>query len=260
MITVPPAVTPWAGEGVHNRETIIPPPGITGINVMNRTEQRMKYAEKAGNNNAGRVNVARRYHPSRLSAVSGLALFLSAGLSGSASALTFTFDYTYTIEANTCTLSAQGTDNDGAIPTSGTTTLNVNWGTVTKEQLKDPDKASKKTFGLVMDCQGDIYKPTLTVTGKNGSNPSGNNTLYVADSQNSVAGFAVKASDASDATETEKTQNALTGQGQQTLSETGHKKKMLLEAWPVILPGKNEKDLKSGTEINGTVTIKVSYN
>lgn len=218
----------------------------------------MKYAEKAGNNNAGRVNVARRYHPSRLSAVSGLALFLSAGLSGSASALTFTFDYTYTIEANTCTLSAQGTDNDGAIPTSGTTTLNVNWGTVTKEQLKDPDKASKKTFGLAMDCLGDIYQPTLTVTGKNGS-ASSSNILYVADSPDSVAGFAVKASDG--ATEPDVIKEALNNQGaQQTLSGTGHKKKILLTAWPTIMPNKKESDLKSGTDITGTVTIKVSYN
>lgn len=220
----------------------------------------MKYAEKAGNNNAGRVNVARRYHPSRLSAVSGLALFLSAGLSGSASALTFTFDYTYTIVANTCTLSAQGTDNDGAIPTSGTTTLNVNWGTVTKEQLKDPDKASKKTFGLVMDCQGDIYQPKLTVRPANGDTTSTPGILYVTDTPGSVAGFAIKASDASGATETEKTQKVLTGQGQQTLSETVHKKKMLLEAWPTIMPGKGNELLPSGTEINGTVTIKVSYN
>ncbi|EIK2760691.1 hypothetical protein LJZ95_003162 [Salmonella enterica] len=220
----------------------------------------MKHAEKAGNNNAGRVNVARRYHPSRLSAVSGLALFLSAGLSGSASALTFTFDYTYTIEANTCTLSAQGTDNDGAIPTSGTTTLNVNWGTVTKEQLKDPDKASKKTFGLVMDCQGDIYQPKLTVRPANGDTTSTPGILYVTDTPGSVAGFAIKASDASGATETEKTQKVLTGQGQQTLSETVHKKKMLLEAWPTIMPGKGNELLPSGTEINGTVTIKVSYN
>ncbi|ELU3816089.1 type 1 fimbrial protein [Salmonella enterica] len=218
----------------------------------------MKHAEKAGNNNAGRVNVARRYHPFRLSAISGLALLLSGGFSGSASALSFTFEYTYTIVANTCTLSAQGTDKDGPI-TGSSASFDVDWGTVTKEQLKkDPDKASKKTFGLVMDCQGDIYKPTLTVTGKNGSNPS-SDILYVANDANSVAGFAVKASD--DATEQDVIKNALNNQGTQlTLSGTEHQKKIWLTAWPVIMPNKKDSDLKSGTDITGTVTIKVSYN
>lgn len=220
----------------------------------------MKHAEKAGNNNAGRVNVARRYHPSRLSAISCLALLLSGGFSGSASAVTFTFDYTYTIVANTCTLSAQGTDKGGPI-TGSSASFDVNWGTVTKEQLKDPDKASKKTFGLVMDCQGDIYKPTLTVTGNNGSNPnpSSSDILYVANDANSVAGFAVKASD--DATEPNVIKDALKNQGTpQTLSGTEHQKKIWLTAWPVILPGKEQEPLPSGTEITGTVTIKVSYN
>ncbi|ENG3300817.1 hypothetical protein ABTX20_005070, partial [Salmonella enterica] len=174
------------------------------------------------------------------------------------------FDYTYTIVANTCTLNSTGAKVDKELVVTGNNdtvqgNFDVDWGMVTKAQLTVPEKASKKTFGLVMDCQGDIYKPTLAVTGKNGSVPPGN-TLYVADSPDSVAGFAVKASDASDATETEKTQNALTGQGQQTLSETGHQKKMLLEAWPVILPEKSVNNLKSGTEIKGTVTIKVVYN
>ncbi|EGC1083031.1 hypothetical protein H8467_005225 [Salmonella enterica] len=225
----------------------------------------MKHAEKAGNNNAGRVNVARRYHPSRLSAISGLALLLSGGFSGSASAVTFTFDYTYTIVGNTCTLTSTGAKvNNGLDVTGSNNTVqgnfDVDWGTVTKEELKAPDKASKKTFGLAMDCQGDIYQPTLTVTGNNGSNPNpSSDILYVADDANSVAGFAVKASN--DATEQDVIKNALNNQGTRlTLSGTGHQKKIWLTAWPVIMPNKKDSDLKSGTDITGTVTIKVSYN
>lgn len=218
----------------------------------------MKHAEKAGNNNAGRVNVARRYHPSRLSVISGLALLLSGGFSGSASALTFTFDYTYTIEANTCTLSAQGTNRQDGLITGQSASLDVNWDTVTREELTNRDKAKiKKTFGLVMDCKGDIYKPTLTVKG---NSPSVGDILYVADDADSVAGFAVKASDASDAKEQNLTQKTLTGQGEQTLSETEHQKHILLDAWPSIMPEKNIDNLKSGTEIKGMVTIKVVYN
>ncbi|EIJ8802738.1 hypothetical protein LJP83_003881 [Salmonella enterica] len=224
----------------------------------------MKHAEKAGNNNAGRVNVARRYHPSRLSAISGLALLLSGGFSGSASAVTFTFDYTYTIVGNTCTLTSTGAKVNNGLDVTGSNntahgTFDVDWGTLTKEELKDPNKASKKTFGLAMNCQGDIYQPTLTVTGNNGSNPS-SDILYVANDANSVAGFAVKASDG--ATEPNVIKDALNNQGTpQTLSGTGHQKKILLTAWPVILPGKEKEPLpSSGTEITGTVTIKVSYN
>ncbi|EJT9668068.1 type 1 fimbrial protein [Salmonella enterica] len=219
----------------------------------------MKHAEKAGNNNAGRVNVARWYHPSRLSAVSGLALFLSAGLSGSASALSFTFEYTYTIVANTCTLSAQGTDKDGPI-TGSSASFDVDWGTVTKEELTNRDKAKIKTFGLLMKCDGAIYQPTLTVTG---SSPSVSDVFYVADSPNSVAGFAVQAAKSSDATEPDVTTKALNNNGApQTLSEKskGNLKKILLDAWPTIMPDKSIDNLKSGTEITGTVTIKVSYN
>lgn len=224
----------------------------------------MKHAEKAGNNNAGRVNVARRYHPSRLSAISCLALLLSGGFSGSASAVTFTFEYTYTIVANTCTLTSTGAKVDKELDVTGSNNtvqgnFDVDWGTVTKEELRTPDKASKKTFGLVMECQGDIYQPTLTVTGNNGSVQSGGDTLYVADSPDSVAGFAVKASD--DATEQDVIKNALNNQGTQlTLSGTEHQKKIWLTAQPVIMPNKKDCDLKSGTDITGTVTIKVSYN
>ncbi|HFZ8416047.1 TPA: fimbrial protein [Salmonella enterica subsp. enterica serovar Aberdeen] len=219
----------------------------------------MKHAEKAGSNNTGKVSAARRRYPCRLSVISGLALLLSAGISGKASALTFTFEYTYTITANTCSLSATGTRNDG--PVSGQASLYVDWGTVTKAQLTEAGQTSKKTFGLVMTCDGDIWKPTLTVTSQNRNTTAQAGTLYVTDSADSVAGFAVRAADSSDATETGVTQKALSNQGtEQTLSETEHSKKMLLTAWPTIMPGKKSDDLKSGTDIAGTVTINVSYN
>ncbi|EBQ4753418.1 hypothetical protein LE36_07540 [Salmonella enterica subsp. diarizonae] len=222
----------------------------------------MKHAEKAGNNNTGKVSAARRRYPSRLSAISGLALLLSCGVCGSASALTFTFDYTYTIVANTCTLTSTGADANKALDVSvadnPSVDFDVNWGTVTKAQLTVPGQYSKKTFGLVMNCGGDIYQPKLTVKPADGDTTS-SGIVYVTDTPGSVAGFAVRASDASDATETAETQKALTGQ-QPILSETVRKKKILLEAWPVILPGKDVKSLKSGTDIKGAVTINVSYN
>ncbi|EBB5478886.1 hypothetical protein FHA82_23200 [Salmonella enterica] len=226
----------------------------------------MKHAEKAGNNNTGKVSAARRRYPSRLSAISGLALLLSCGVCGNASALTFTFDYTYTIVANTCTLTSTGADADKALDVSGadnpSVDFYVDWGTVTKAQLTDSGQYSKKTFGLVMDCnEGDIYQPTLKVTSTNGDITSPQGILYVKDKPDSVAGFAVRASDATGATETSVTKSALVNQGiPQALSETGHNKKILLEAWPVILPEKNARDLASGTDIKGAVTINVIYN
>ncbi|ECI0837409.1 hypothetical protein [Salmonella enterica] len=227
----------------------------------------MKHAEKAGNNNTGKVSAARRRYPSRLSAISGLALLLSCGVCGSASALTFTFDYTYTIVANTCSLTSTGADVNKALVVTGNNdtvqgNFDVDWGTVTKAQLTDSGQYSKKTFGLVMDCnEGDIYQPTLKVTSTNGDITSPQGILYVKDKPDSVAGFAVRASDATGATETSVTKSALVNQGiPQALSETGHNKKILLEAWPVILPEKNARDLASGTDIKGAVTINVIYN
>ncbi|EFT4511178.1 fimbrial protein [Salmonella enterica subsp. enterica serovar Stanley] len=222
----------------------------------------MKHKENAGKHQTGKAGTSRRRHLPRLSAISSLALtalLLSAGISEQARALTFTFEYTYTITANTCNLSAQGTRQDGQISGSAAN-LYVDWGTVTKDQLTDKDKASKKTFGLVMDCDGDIWQPKLTVTSVNGNTSSGQESLFVTDSLGSVAGFAVRVADGNEATEKEKIQNALTGQGEQALSETVHSKKMLLTAWPTIMPDKKSDDLKSGTDIKGTVTIKVVYN
>lgn len=222
----------------------------------------MKNKENAGMHQTGKAGMSCRRHLPRLSAVSGLALtalLLSAGISEQACALEFTFEYTYTIIANTCNLSAQGTRQDGSL-TGSSADLYVDWGTVTKDQLMSEKKASKKTFGLVMDCDGDIWQPKLTVTSVNGNTSSGQEPLFVTDSLGSVAGFAVRVADGNEATEKEKIQNALTGLGEQALSETVHSKKMLLTAWPTILPDKEPKDLESGADIKGTVTIKVVYN
>lgn len=227
----------------------------------------MKHKENAGKHQTGKAGTSRRRHLPRLSAISGLALtalLLSAGISEPARALTFTFEYTYTITANTCTLTSYGADADQGLDVNVADNVsgsfNVNWGTVTKDQLTDKDKASKKTFGLVMNCEGDIYAPTLKVTSKNGEvNQSG--TLYVTDTSNSVAGFAVRAGKGQGATESNVTEKAISQAGtEQKLDETAHKKNMLLTAWPTIMPGKDINGLKSGTDIAGTVTINVSYN
>ncbi|ECF1925578.1 hypothetical protein E1L25_27030 [Salmonella enterica subsp. enterica serovar Newport] len=229
----------------------------------------MKNKENAGMHQTGKAGMSRRRHLPRLSAISSLALtalLLSAGISEQACALEFTFDYTYTIVANTCKLTSTGADVNKGLDVNGadnpSVDFDVNWGTVTKSQLTDSGQYSKKTFGLVMDCGGDIWQPTLKVRPTNGDAASTSGIVYVTDTPGSVAGFAVRASDASDATETNVTQTALNqpGDNQHALSETGHNKKILLEAWPVILPKKNARDLASGTDIKGAVTINVIYN
>ncbi|AXC70049.1 hypothetical protein DOE63_32750 (plasmid) [Salmonella enterica subsp. diarizonae serovar 59:z10:-] len=227
----------------------------------------MKQKKNAGKHQTGKAGTSRRHHLPRLSAISGLALtasLLSAGISEQARALTFTFEYTYTITANTCTLTSYGADVNKGLDVSVADNVlgdfNVSWGTVTKEQLTAPEKASEKTFGLVMNCEGDIYAPTLKVTSKNGEvNQSG--TLYVTDTSNSVAGFAVRAEKDQGATESNVTKDAINNPSTgKILNEAAHQKKMLLTAWPTIMPGKDPENLISGTDIAGTVTINVSYN
>ncbi|MDJ3788079.1 hypothetical protein LEI94_26750 [Salmonella enterica] len=227
----------------------------------------MKHKKNAGKHQTGKAGTSRRRHLPRLSAISGLALtalLLSAGISEQARALTFTFEYTYTIIANTCTLTSYGADADQGLDVNVADNVsgsfNVSWGTVTKDQLTDKDKASKKTFGLVMNCEGDIYAPTLKVTSKNGEvNQSG--TLYVTDTSNSVAGFAVRAEKGQGATESNVTEEAINNPSTgKILNEAAHQKNMLLTAWPTIMPNKDINGLKSGTDIAGTVTINVSYN
>lgn len=227
----------------------------------------MKHKENAGKHQTGKAGTSRRRHLPRLSAISGLALtasLLSAGISEPVSALEFTFEYTYTIIANTCNLSSTGTEVDSRLDVAGSDapvkSFNVDWGAVTKEQLTDGNKALKKTFGLVMNCDGDIWQPKLTVTSNNGNTTATPGTLFVTDTANSVAGFAVKVADGNEATEKKKIQNALTGQGEQALSETVHSKKMLLTAWPTVMPDKKPDALVPGADIAGTVTINVVYN
>lgn len=219
----------------------------------------MKHKENAGKHQTGKAGTSRRRHLPRLSAVSGLALtalLLSAGISEQACALEFTFEYTYTIIANTCNLSAQGTRQDGSL-TGSAANLYVDWGTVTKDQLTSEKKASKKTFGLVMECKGDIWQPTLTVTGSNGSSSDLSAPFYVTDNTGSGAGFAVRVKENGGVT----SGTALRLGTPTVLNEVAdsNKRNITLEAWPTKIPDKT-LNLSSGNAITGTVTIKVSYN
>ncbi|EAS0616285.1 hypothetical protein AABH71_001348 [Salmonella enterica] len=210
----------------------------------------MKYAEHPGNN-SGKVNIRRRYLPG-LSAISGLALLLSVGFSGSAGALTFSFDYTYVILANTCTVESIGADSDG--PVSGTgAAFTVSWGNVTRSQLLSPPVEIHKTFGLRMNCGGDIWQPKVEITGVSSSSF----ITFAAPPYGALAGFRI-----------EKSAHDTSGAGGDILSRvtslpehtSGNSREILLEAWPALLPGKDITKLQSGTPITGTVTIHVSYN
>lgn len=225
----------------------------------------MKQKKNAGKHQTGKAGTSRRHHLPRLSAISGLALtasLLSAGISEQARALTFTFEYTYTITANTCTLTSYGADVNKGLDVSVADNVlgdfNVSWGTVTKAQLTNENEASKKEFGLEMKCLGDIYRPTLTVTG-NGNNggSSLSDTFYVADTANSVAGFAVHVTKDGGVSSTSPRLGAAVGLNEVAAS---NKRNITLEAWPTIMPNKDINGLKSGTDIAGTVTINVSYN
>lgn len=222
---------------------------------MSRTEQGMKSTANVGRNKPRDENTSRRRWLSRTAAVKGLALLLSAGVCGEAGALMISFDYSYTIEAHTCSLeSVVDSDTTPVGPSTGTT-ITVDWGVVTKAQLTDPSQYSKKTFGLRMNCTGDIYLPELRITGINKLNPDGK--MYAA-GMGAVAGFQIERAAGSDIPgDTELNTIPL------ILSEEGPlgQRKILLTAWPVIMPGKNADSLPSGNnEITGTVTINVSYN
>ncbi|HAG0015861.1 TPA: hypothetical protein G8O67_003165 [Salmonella enterica] len=210
----------------------------------------MKYAEHPGNN-SGKVNIRRRYLPG-LSAISGLALLLSVGFSGSAGALTFSFDYTYVILANTCTVESIGADSDG--PVSGTgAAFTVSWGNVTRSQLQFPPAETHKTFGLKMTCAGDIWQPKVQITGVTAYSGK----FFCHSPVNALAGFRIEKS----AVDTSGVSGDILS-GLNSLQEhtSGNRREILLEAWPALLPGKDIMQLKSGTPITGTVTIHVSYN
>lgn len=259
MITAPPAVTPLESERDRRR-------GTRSVNDMNRAEQMMKRAEDTGagdhlirktipgqykgeNRPAGRITTVL----SRRGAVTGLALLLSAGMCGGAAGQDFTV-FTYTVVVNSCTLTSTGATTNTTIGASSS--FNVNWGEVTSGQLT-PGHEVTKNFGVEMSCTGLPYAPSLTITGTN-SPTTTEDTIYVTDSGSSVAGFAVRAATSDGATETDKTTAALKGTKTSLAEDT--KKKILLTAWPTLMPGKKPADLKGVRDINGAVTITVSYN
>lgn len=252
MITAPPAVTPLESERDRRR-------GTRSVNDMNRAEQMMKRAENTGagdhlirktipgqykreNRPAGRITTVL----SRRGMVTGLALLLSAGMCGGARGDIVTF--TYWIVANTCTLTSTGATTDTTIGASSS--FNVDWGTLTGKQLT-PGNEVRKNFGVEMKCDGVPYAPKLTITGTNSTIKG--DTMYVSDSSGSVAGFAVGA-----ATEYSHITDALKGKTPTLFEET--EKKILLTAWPTLMPDKKPADLKGVRDIKGAVTITVSYN
>ncbi|ECW2673460.1 type 1 fimbrial protein [Salmonella enterica] len=259
MITVPPAVTPLESERDRRR-------GTRSVNDMNRAEQMMKRAENTGagnhlirktipgqykreNQSAGRITTVL----SRRGMVTGLALLLSAGMCGGAAGQDFVL-FTYTVVVNSCTLTSTGATTNTDIGASSS--FNVNWGAVTSGQLL-PGHEDPKTFGVEMNCAGLPYAPKLTITGTNSTKKD--STIYVSDSPGSAAGFAVRAATSGDgATETDKTTAALTGTA--TLLAENTEKKILLTAWPSLMPDKKPADLKGVRDIKGAVTITVSYN
>ncbi len=259
MITAPPAVTPLESERDRRR-------GTRSVNDMNRAEQMMKRAEDTGagdhlirktipgqykreNRPAGRITTVL----SRRGMVTGLALLLSAGMCGGAAGETFEL-FTFTVVVNSCTLTSTGATTDTPIGTSSS--FDVNWHLPVAGGQLLPGHEVKKNFGVEMSCAGLPYAPKLTITGTNSTTKDA--TMYVSDSPGSAAGFAVRAATSDGATETDKTTTALTGTP--TLLAENTKKKILLTAWPALMPGKTLADLKGDTDIKGAVTITVSYN
>ncbi|EBH0783587.1 hypothetical protein FJ875_25880 [Salmonella enterica] len=234
---------------------------------MNRAEQMMKRAEDTGagdhlirkaipgqykreNRPAGRITTVL----SRRGMVTGLALLLSAGMCAGAAGQDFAL-FTYTVVVNSCTLTSTGATKDTTIGASSS--FDVNWGEVTSGQLT-PGHEVRKNFGVEMSCHGLPYAPKLTITGTN-SMTTTEGTMYVSDTVGSAAGFAVRAATSGDGgTETDKTTAALTGTA--TLLAENTVKKILLTAWPTLMPDKKPADLKGVRDIKGAVTITVSYN
>ncbi|EJC0214390.1 hypothetical protein MXZ45_004443 [Salmonella enterica] len=238
---------------------------------MNRAKQMMKRAGNTGVVNtlvrkatpglykgesrpAGRITAIL----SRQAVVTGLALLLSAGMcGGAAGAGDVNIDlFNYTVVTNTCTLTSTGTTSDTVINVSSS--FDVNWGTVTGKQLT-PGNEARKNFGVSMACAGLPFKPSLAIAGTHSTIKD--DTMYVSDTAGSAAGFAVRAATSDGATETDKTTEALkrTAASPVELAENT-KKKILLTAWPTLMPDKSAADLKGVRDITGTVTITVRYN
>lgn len=202
----------------------------------------------------------RRCHGSQRAVMAGMALLLSAGLSGEATAFTVVIPYDYTIIANTCTLTPVGV-TDGAF-NGQTGTFDVKWmSDITGANLKgDAGDRSVKEFGLSMTCLGDIWQPKLTISAANVVYSADSKILYTTGTPDSTAGFAVQLSNTN-------TDSVLNGAGIQTdagisLSETSpdNSRTVRLQAWPTLMPDKAFSDVKAGMPITGTVTIKVQYN
>lgn len=258
MITAPPAATPLESERDRRR-------GTRSVNDMNRAEEMMKRAEDTGagehlsrkaipgqykgeNRPAGRITTVL----SRRGMVTGLALLLSAGMCGGVRGDVVTF--TYRVVANTCTLTSTGATTDTTIGASSS--FDVNWGTLTDKQLT-PGNEATKNFGVEMSCTGRPYAPSLTITGTNSTIKG--DTMYVSDSSASAAGFAVMSTTSGGSTEYSAITNALLNGTTSSLVENTQKK-LLLTAWPTLMPGKKPADLKGVRDIKGAVTITVSYN
>lgn len=259
MITAPPAVTPLESERDRRR-------GTRSVNDMNRAEQMMKRAEDTGvGNNLSRKAIPGQYKGenrpagrittvlSRRGVVTGLALLLSAGMCGGAAGQIFEL-FTYTVVVNSCTLTSTGATTDTTIGNASQLYV-VFDKAVTSGQLT-PEHKVTKNFGVEMNCAGLPYAPSLTITGRNSTIKG--DTMYVSDFPYSFAGFAVMAATSDGATETDKTTAALKGTTTSLAENT--KKKILLTAWPTLMPGKKPADLKGVSLISGTVTITVSYN
>ncbi|HEB6459247.1 TPA: hypothetical protein R0348_004868 [Salmonella enterica subsp. enterica serovar Hvittingfoss] len=229
----------------------------------------MKRKEKYG---TGRYLFSRQ----RLLLITGLALLLSAGMRSEADTVTYT--YSITIKGNTCLLQSpteavQTGPVSGADP-SQSGTFSVKWDNINKEKLQDPAKRDVRKFGIELACTGDIYMPRLTITVPNQSAiPGETDAVYTSETAGSPVMFGVRF-----ARESSDYRGGFGSQGQvlQDLRGSspgavnnveldgelppGTTKKVILEAWPWLMPGKSVSELQGGMVVKGTVTIEVRYN
>lgn len=173
-----------------------------------------------------------------------LSCFLSVSTNMHAEALPLTFEYVYTITPRTCILYSKGTAHDGPLD-RGSTHFNfdISWGKITKSDIRNGEKLAK-TFGIEMRCDDEIPAPELMIMGEHRTE---GHMFAIQQDENVPVGFEIK--EAAD-----------------TVSQFSEDNRMksvwifLLTAWPAVIPGASPTQLKSGSEITGTVTIKVSYN
>ncbi|HFW3090765.1 TPA: hypothetical protein ACIBE3_004423 [Salmonella enterica subsp. enterica serovar Reading] len=173
-----------------------------------------------------------------------LSCFLSVSTNMHAEVLPFTFEYVYTITPRTCVLYSKGTAHD-ALLDRGSTHFNfdISWGKITKSDIRNGERLAK-TFGIEMRCDDEIPAPELMIMGDNRTE---GHMFAIPQDENVPVGFEIK--EAADTVS--------------QFSEDNRRKStwiFLLTAWPSVIPGASPTQLKSGSEIMGTVTIKVSYN